>query len=123
VFGVALADTVKRENRPDGIPLLVTKVINFLEENDLLTQAGIFRIAGSKTETVQLRDIFDQGGDAAAQVQMKLYNIHSLCDILKSYLRSLPEPLLSYSVYDPLVTVMSMYAPPYLTLPCGIFSS
>ena len=106
MFGAPLAETVKKENSEDGIPLVVKRTITFIEEH-YITQDGLFRVAGSKNETDVLKEVFDQGGENAENISFKEKNVHSLGDLLKSYLRSLPEPLLSYEVYDPLVNLMS----------------
>merc|ERR1712100_941873 len=105
VFGVPLEDTVKRENSPDGIPYILKKNISFIEQH-YLTQHGIFRVAGSKVETDLLRAAFDKGGEEAENIKLADKNVHSLCDIVKSYLRSFPEPILGYELYDPLVSLM-----------------
>lgn len=36
-------------------------------------------------------------------------NLFSVCDTLKTYLRSLPEPLLTFTVYDEIVDLMSNF--------------
>lgn len=37
-------------------------------------------------------------------------NLFSVCDTLKTYLRTLPEPLLTFTVYDEIVDLMSNFS-------------
>jgi GTPase-activating protein BEM2 len=106
VFGVSLPATVAREGC--DIPHVLTIVTGFLEKH-CLTQAGIYRVAGAKKEISELKDIFDVGGDPqqlAKAAKLEERNVYSLCDLVKLYFRQLPEPLLGYNLYKPVVDLM-----------------
>lgn len=104
IFGQSLADTVAREERSSGIPYMLEKIADFLEQH--LDTAGLFRVAGSKTEILELQAIFDKGGVEAVNHDLSKNNIFSVCDCYKSYFRALPEPLLGYNLYKPLLELM-----------------
>ena|SRR3990167_454104 len=108
VFGVALGDTVIREERKSGVPLIIEKLGSFIQAN-CITQPGIFRVAGSSGEIQALKEVFDTGGPGVDQVNLHDISAYSVCDCLKLYFRSLPEPMFGYDLYRPIVELMSPY--------------
>ena len=50
----------------------------------------------------------NEGGDDALNLKYEKYSPFSVCDVLKLYFRSLPEPLLGFSLYSPLVSLMRL---------------
>ena len=101
-----------REERPTGVPFVIEKLTAFILEN-CMTTPGIFRVAGSALEIQALKQVFDDGGSAAVQLNLKDKNPYSVCDCLKLYFRSLPEPMLGYDLYRPIVELMSFYSFPF----------
>lgn len=105
VFGQPLPDIVAREERSNGIPYVVEKVIVYLRAGKLDTP-GMFRVAGSKSEITAIQEIMDRGGEEAQKLDFSKYNIMSICDLLKQFFRMFPEPMLGYSLYQPLLELM-----------------
>lgn len=105
VFGVSLGDTVIREERPSGIPFIIEILVDYIRKN-CATQPGIFRVAGSKSEMQELQQVFDKGGRGVQNINLGDKSHFSVCDLLKLYFRMLPEPMLGYSLYVPIVDVM-----------------
>ena len=58
---------------------------------------GIYRISGSHDEMERLRLSLHTGG--VATVKFQLEDIHTLAGLLKLYLRLLPQPLITFSVF------------------------
>ena len=108
MFGVPLADTVVREEKSNGIPTIVEKTINHIIQHHI-THPGLFRVAGAKAEIDKLKTIFDLGGDEVKQLDFSAFGTFSVCDVLKLFFRSLPEPLLGYSLYKPIVDLMRLF--------------
>ena len=105
VFGVPLDVTIAREKQP--VPIVITKLVDHITKTaTCIRHPGIFRVAGAKKEIEALRVSFDAGGEEVANLKLSDKNVFSLCDALKQYLRCLPEPLLGYSIYNPLVAIM-----------------
>jgi len=94
VFGVSLKDAViatKLEGKPN-VPAIVVRCIDIVEQKGL-KEEGIYRISGNQTDLKELRDRFDSGTD----VDLKQRNCdpHCAAGLLKSYLREIPEPILT----------------------------
>lgn len=100
-IGLDVESIVKREGTaPDGIPTIVTQTIELVEQSVELE--GIFRISANQNEINSLVEIFDNC--APEDRDLSRYSVHAICGILKLWLRSLPEPLLTFKLYDRLVT-------------------
>lgn len=104
VFGVPLA--LLRERNPDGdpIPLVMRDTISFLSEQGLEIE-GIFRRSANVTlvKEVQLR--YNSGVTVNFRA---MEDIHLAAVILKTFLRELPEPLLTYQLYNDIVNFSSV---------------
>jgi len=100
-IGVSIEAIVKREGTaPDGIPSIVTQTIALVEKS--LETEGIFRISANQHEINSLVEIFDNC--APEDRDLSRYSVHAICGILKLWFRSLPEPLLTFALYDKLVS-------------------
>lgn len=94
VFGVELRELIARTDGHDPIPAIVTRVMAALES--ALDTEGLFRASGSLAHLEYLKDQFDQGGEPPLADMDAL----TLAQLLKSYLRDLPQPLLHADRYD-----------------------
>ncbi|XP_023572749.1 rho GTPase-activating protein 45 isoform X3 [Octodon degus] len=92
-FGRAAACT------PDGIPIIVKKCLREIEERALRTK-GIYRVNGVKTRVEKLCQAFEAGMEL---VELSQASPHDISNVLKLYLRQLPEPLISFRLYHELV--------------------
>eukprot|EP01102_Stenamoeba_stenopodia_P007710 TRINITY_DN2171_c0_g4_i1.p1 TRINITY_DN2171_c0_g4~~TRINITY_DN2171_c0_g4_i1.p1 ORF type:complete len:881 (-),score=233.52 TRINITY_DN2171_c0_g4_i1:160-2700(-) len=68
-------------------------------ETRALDVEGLFRIAGSYDELEKLKAIYE----ARDKPKISEYNPHTLCGVIKHYLRSLSEPLVPFDLYDTFV--------------------
>lgn len=106
-IGLDVESIVKREGTaPDGIPSIVTQTIELVEQS--IEVEGIFRISANQNEINSLVEIFDNC--APDDRDLSRYSVHAICGILKLWLRSLPEPLLTFKLYDRLVNAESASA-------------
>ena len=94
VFGVHLKTLVKREKTT--IPHFVEKSISFIREYGLKSE-GIFRLSGRATQIEKLRDQLDQGKKVFFSQNM---DVHSVANLFKQWLREMPEPILTWKLYD-----------------------
>jgi hypothetical protein len=62
-----------------------------------LDVVGIFRIDSSKKRIKEIKEMFDQGKQVCLNEQ---FNSNDVACLLKEYLRSLPEPLLTRDLYS-----------------------
>jgi len=96
-FGKPIQEITARENA--SVPTIVTQILEYVEANGGLDTEGLFRISGDVRELGALKELFDNSSDR----DLSKYNIHALCGVLKLWLRELPEPLLSFELYDKIV--------------------
>ncbi|XP_014218893.1 rho GTPase-activating protein 1 isoform X2 [Copidosoma floridanum] len=93
-FGASL-QFIKENNRGDPIPPIVRQCVEFLDTPDALETEGIFRRSANVAVIKELQSRCNQGlpvnfqGDA-----------HIAAVLLKTFLRELEEPLMTYDLYD-----------------------
>lgn len=80
------------------IPRVVNCCLRYLENYGLNT-VGIFRVSGSKRRVRQLREEFDSGREV--HLDQERPQPHDVAQLLKEYLRDLPQPLLTRDLYLP----------------------
>ncbi|XP_044531426.1 rho GTPase-activating protein 29-like [Gracilinanus agilis] len=97
LFGVEFAQAAK--NAPDGIPFIIKKCTSEIESR-ALNMKGIYRVNGAKTRVEKLCQSFENGNDL---VELSELNAHDISNVLKLYLRQLPEPLFLFHLYDELI--------------------
>lgn len=69
-----------------------------------VTAEGIFRISGVLDQVNHYKQMFDTGSDPDLT---SCSNPHNISNLLKLYLRELPNPLLTYERYDAFVALAS----------------
>ncbi|XP_037360803.1 rho GTPase-activating protein 45 isoform X2 [Talpa occidentalis] len=84
---------------PDLIPFVIKKCISEIERRAMRTK-GIYRVNGVKTRVEKLCQAFENGKEL---VELSQAPPHDISNVLKLYLRQLPEPLISFRFYHELV--------------------
>jgi hypothetical protein len=102
LFGVALEEVVRQADLTSevwALPRFVEHALAFLEREENIVTLGLFRIASKKPDIDALRSAYDQGGIG---VDMTATNVHphTVAGVLKLFLRSLPETLLTTRAYS-----------------------
>lgn len=93
IFGVSLEE--HRQSTDRDLSVVIESCIAFLL--DYLDEEGLFRISGSSSEVKRLKSGFEAGiNDLTDRVR----DPHAVAGTLKSYLRELPEPLLTHGLYE-----------------------
>ncbi|XP_031948565.1 rho GTPase-activating protein 45 isoform X2 [Corvus moneduloides] len=87
------------QGSPDGIPFIVKKCISEIEKRALKTK-GIYRVNGVKTRVEKLCQAFENGKEL---VELSQASPHDISNVLKLYLRQLPEPLMPFRLYNELM--------------------
>ncbi|KAM6939451.1 rho GTPase-activating protein 45 isoform 2-T2 [Lycodopsis pacificus] len=83
----------------DGIPFIITKCI-FEIERRALKMKGIYRVNGVKTRVEKLCQAFENGKEL---VELSQCSPHDISNVLKLYLRQLPEPIMLFRLYNSLM--------------------
>ncbi|XP_027513566.1 unconventional myosin-IXa isoform X6 [Corapipo altera] len=100
-FGVELSRLTSEER---AVPLLVEKLINYIEMHGLYTE-GIYRKSGSTNKIKELRQGLDTDID---NVNLDDYNIHVIASVFKQWLRDLPNPLMTFELYEEFLRAMGL---------------
>ena len=100
-FGVSLCEL--RERTGDEIPIVVQTTIDFITNNALDVE-GIFRRSAQTNIMMDAVNAFNSG-------QMPVFStdhVHLPPALLKKFLRDLPEPLLTFQLYDKVMESCSL---------------
>jgi hypothetical protein len=113
IFGNDLAAILRRADTVDGVPRAVEILMSRLRADGCagLRNEGIFRVPGDATEMRELRDAMNQGRDPLV-VLSQCQNVHSVAGMLKMFYRELSPPLLSFALYDDLISASSRIGAP-----------
>ncbi|KAM5152319.1 rho GTPase-activating protein 17 isoform 2-T2 [Mantella aurantiaca] len=93
-FGTALEEHLKRSSREIALPIEAC-VMMLLETG--MKEEGLFRIAAGASKLKKLKAALDC---STSQLEEFYSDPHAVAGALKSYLRELPEPLMTFSLYD-----------------------
>ncbi|CAH8460885.1 unnamed protein product [Schistosoma turkestanicum] len=104
VFGVDLTNLARAENK--AVPTLLIKCIQEVERRDGLFCEGLYRIPGNYDLVEELRTEFDKDPELANVSEVRVRDINVLTSLIKSFLRQLPVPLITYEAYPDLLDVV-----------------
>ena len=92
-FGSALQDVVREDGQ--AIPIVITTLCEHLISTEQIKTEGLFRVPALKSSLQKFKLLFNK----RYPVDLKGQNPHLLADLLKEFLRQLPEPLLTFEAY------------------------
>ncbi|XP_074476915.1 rho GTPase-activating protein 17a isoform X3 [Sebastes fasciatus] len=104
-FGTGLDEHLKRSGREVALPLEAC-VMMLLETG--MKEEGLFRIAAGASKLKKLKAALDC---STSQLEEFYSDPHAVAGALKSYLRELPEPLMSYQLYEEWIQASSVSDP------------
>uniref|UniRef100_A0A8C1XCQ9 Rho GTPase activating protein 45a n=1 Tax=Cyprinus carpio TaxID=7962 RepID=A0A8C1XCQ9_CYPCA len=82
-----------------GVPFIIKKCITEIERR-ALKMKGIYRVNGVKTRVEKLCQAFENGKEL---VELSQASPHDISNVLKLYLRQLPEPIMPFRMYNALM--------------------
>ncbi|CAI4228289.1 unnamed protein product [Auanema sp. JU1783] len=96
IFGVSLKGHLDMQKR--SIPLILESTIHELQKRGMRVK-GIYRTCGVKSKIEEICELFER---CTSEEQIDLSNVHpmNLASVIKLYLRKLPEPLLTFDLYN-----------------------
>uniref|UniRef100_A0A673FY47 GEM interacting protein n=1 Tax=Sinocyclocheilus rhinocerous TaxID=307959 RepID=A0A673FY47_9TELE len=100
IFGMELS-LLPRESL-DSVPFVVLRCTEEIENRALGVQVGIYRISGSKPRILKLCQAFEIQKD---QVDLGDLSPHDITSVLKHFFKELPEPLLTFDLYNNFINV------------------
>uniref|UniRef100_A0A9J7Y9G4 Rho GTPase activating protein 45 n=1 Tax=Cyprinus carpio carpio TaxID=630221 RepID=A0A9J7Y9G4_CYPCA len=83
----------------EGVPFIIKKCITEIERR-ALKMKGIYRVNGVKTRVEKLCQAFENGKEL---VELSQASPHDISNVLKLYLRQLPEPIMPFRMYNALM--------------------
>nr|XP_045007464.1 rho GTPase-activating protein 8 isoform X6 [Jaculus jaculus] len=96
--------SLRDKNQGELIPPVLRATVTYLKEKGLRTE-GLFRKSASAQTIRQVQRLFNQG----KPVNFDDYgDIHIPAVILKTFLRELPEPLLTFRAYEQILGITSV---------------
>uniref|UniRef100_UPI003AAE2B63 LOW QUALITY PROTEIN: rho GTPase-activating protein 30 n=1 Tax=Centroberyx gerrardi TaxID=166262 RepID=UPI003AAE2B63 len=96
VFGCDLLEHLTASSQE--IPQVLRSCSEFVEHHGVVD--GIYRLSGVSSNIQKLRSEFDSDGSPDLNKDLYLQDIHCVSSLCKAYFRELPNPLLTYQLYD-----------------------
>lgn len=96
VFGCDLGEHL--HNSGHEVPQVVKSCADFIEKHGVVD--GIYRLSGISSNIQKLRHEFDSEQIPDLSRDVYTQDIHSVGSLCKLYFRELPNPLLTYQLYD-----------------------
>ncbi|XP_057311102.1 rho GTPase-activating protein 44-like isoform X2 [Hydractinia symbiolongicarpus] len=94
MFGCPLLDHLCSTGRQ--IAHVIEECVLYLLESSMDVE-GLFRLAGSSTKIKKLKAAFDAG---VVEMEDFTNEVHAVTGVLKLYLRELPDPLLTFELFE-----------------------
>jgi hypothetical protein len=103
LFGVSVDFVPLITSRWGRVPQIVADCLDWLVASDLLGTVGVFRLSGAANAIQNLHDLYEQGrverGRLPPSADIGEGAVHVVANLLKLYLRKLPEPLVPLQLY------------------------
>ncbi|XP_069734686.1 rho GTPase-activating protein 30 isoform X2 [Phaenicophaeus curvirostris] len=96
VFGCDLGQHLQRSGQ--DVPQVLRSCTEFVEQHGVVD--GIYRLSGVSSNIQRLRQEFDADRCPDLGKDVYLQDIHCVSSLCKAYFRELPNPLLTYQLYD-----------------------
>lgn len=96
MFGCDLLEHLAATNQE--IPQVLRCCSEFVENHGIVD--GIYRLSGVSSNIQKLRSEFESDGIPDLNKDLYLQDIHCVSSLCKAYFRELPNPLLTYQLYD-----------------------
>ncbi|NXB78524.1 RHG08 protein, partial [Donacobius atricapilla] len=102
-FGVSL-QYIKDKNKGELIPPVMKETVSYLKSKGLQVE-GLFRRSASIQTIKDVQKLYNQGKSVNFD---DYHDIHIPAVILKTFLRELPEPLLTFDCYDHILEITNV---------------
>ncbi|XP_072324953.1 rho GTPase-activating protein 33-like isoform X3 [Scyliorhinus torazame] len=96
VFGCDLGEHLL--NSGLDVPQVLRSCSEFIEEHGIVD--GIYRLSGISSNIQKLRHMFDSDQTPDLERDVYMQDIHCVSSLCKLYFRELPNPLLTYQLYE-----------------------
>uniref|UniRef100_A0A1I7XKB3 Rho GTPase-activating protein 190 n=1 Tax=Heterorhabditis bacteriophora TaxID=37862 RepID=A0A1I7XKB3_HETBA len=96
---IGLNDTIESlSEKAGGLPLFLTRCIDFIEKEGGLEMEGLYRVPGNQAQLTELEKTFKEKGDIdLVRLQMP---VHVVATAVKNFFSCLPEPLVPTELHE-----------------------
>lgn len=101
VFGLPLTSLLTEDSK---IPVVIERLITTIEMYGMYTE-GIYRKSGVSSKVRELKSKMEENHK---EVNFEHYQVHVMASVLKSFLREMPEPLLTFECYENFITAANL---------------
>ncbi|XP_006895608.1 PREDICTED: rho GTPase-activating protein 30 [Elephantulus edwardii] len=108
VFGCDLQDHLQHSGQE--VPQVLRSCAEFVEEYGVVD--GIYRLSGVSSNIQKLRQEFEADRKPDLHRDVYLQDIHCVSSLCKAYFRELPDPLLTYRLYDKFAEAVAVQMEP-----------
>ncbi|TPP63604.1 Beta-chimaerin, partial [Fasciola gigantica] len=89
-----------------SVPTILVRCIEEIEGRGALEFEGLYRIPGNHERVDQVRAAFDKDSEAADISVNRIPDVNIITSLIKSFLRQLPVPLITYEAYTDFIDVI-----------------
>ncbi|XP_005400289.1 PREDICTED: rho GTPase-activating protein 30 isoform X1 [Chinchilla lanigera] len=108
VFGCDLQEHLQQSGQE--VPQVLRSCAEFVEEHGVVD--GIYRLSGVSSNIQKLRQEFETERKPDLRRDVYLQDIHCVSSLCKAYFRELPDPLLTYRLYDKFAEAVAVQLEP-----------
>lgn len=108
VFGCDLQEHLQHSGQE--VPQVLRSCADFVEEHGVVD--GIYRLSGVSSNIQKLRQEFEAERKPDLRRDVYLQDIHCVSSLCKAYFRELPDPLLTYRLYDKFAEAVAVQLEP-----------
>nr|XP_017495531.2 rho GTPase-activating protein 30 isoform X1 [Manis javanica] len=108
VFGCDLQEHLQHAGQE--VPQVLRSCAEFVEEYGVVD--GIYRLSGVSSNIQKLRQEFEAERKPDLRRDVYLQDIHCVSSLCKAYFRELPDPLLTYRLYDKFAEAVAVQLEP-----------
>ncbi|XP_032116776.1 rho GTPase-activating protein 30 isoform X2 [Sapajus apella] len=108
VFGCDLQEHLQHSGQE--VPQVLKSCAEFVEEYGVVD--GIYRLSGVSSNIQKLRQEFEAERKPDLRRDVYLQDIHCVSSLCKAYFRELPDPLLTYRLYDKFAEAVAVQLEP-----------
>lgn len=108
VFGCDLQEHLQHSGQE--VPQVLKSCAEFVEEHGVVD--GIYRLSGVSSNIQKLRQEFEAERKPDLRRDVYLQDIHCVSSLCKAYFRELPDPLLTYRLYDKFAEAVAVQLEP-----------
>ncbi|XP_040859351.1 rho GTPase-activating protein 30 isoform X2 [Ochotona curzoniae] len=108
VFGCDLQEHLQHSGQE--VPQVLRSCAEFVEEHGVVD--GIYRLSGVSSNIQKLRQEFETERKPDLRRDVYLQDIHCVSSLCKAYFRELPDPLLTYRLYDKFAEAVAVQLEP-----------